>query len=423
MQAATKQGRSSPSLMKPIVATLTAILLLSAAVCTAAAEVFVLAGGGRVAGELVNRKESPRRQYIVQLAEGAKITLDAAQVQQVLRPRAEEIEYERIRPTYADTAPAQWELAQWCREHRLTAQREVHLRRGIELDANHADARRALGYTQVDGQWATRAEIMTQRGYQRYKGEWKLPQEIETLESKRKQDAAQQEWFQKLKRWRSWLGSGRQQQACENIRAIDDPVAVEALTRGLRDDSSPPARLLYIEALAKIDTPLAAKALAIASISDAVEEVRLTCLDHLQTKKRPEVIAYYVGKLSSKKSTNDVVNLAGRALGRMKDPSAIGPLIDALVTVHKFKILNPGGDNATTNAFGTGPRGAGAPSGGIGMSAGGGPTIKYQPFSNQAVLDALVALTGQNFNFDKQAWKYWYAAQKKLPGSLDVRRD
>jgi len=34
---------------------------------------------------------------------------------------------------------------------------------------------------------------------------------------------------------------------------------------------------------------LAAMALAIASISDPVEEVRLTCLDHLQTKKRPEV--------------------------------------------------------------------------------------------------------------------------------------
>jgi len=39
------------------------------------------------------------------------------------------------------------------------------------------------------------------------------------------------------------------------------------------------------------------------------------------------------------------------------------------------------------------------------------------------VLDALTALTGQNFNFDKQAWKYWYAAQKKTPDSLDARRD
>lgn len=302
-----------------------------------------------------------------------------------------------------------------------TAQREVHLRRVIELEPNHAEARHALGYSQIDGQWATRTEVMTQRGYRLYKGQWKLPQEIELAENKRKQEAAQQEWMQKLKRWRGWLGSDRQQQACENIRTIHDPMAVKGLAMGLRNDSAPPARLLYIEALAKIDTPEAAKALAIASISDPVEEVRLTCLDRLQDKKRPEVVAYYVGKLKDK--DNPVVNLAAIGLGRMKDPSAIGPLIDALVTVHKFKIAKPGGDNAMGGTFGTGPHGSGAPGGGVGMSAGGGPTIIHQSIPNQAVLDALVALTGQNFNFDKQAWKYWYAAQKKPPASLDARRD
>ena len=81
------------------------------------------------------------------------------------------------------------------------------------------------------------------------------------------------------------------------------PWRSRALAIGLRDDSAPPVRLLYIEALARIDTPEAAKALAIASIYDAVEEVRLTCLDRLQTKPRPEVVAYYVGKLRDKKST------------------------------------------------------------------------------------------------------------------------
>ena len=118
------------------------------------------------------------------------------------------------------------------------------------------------------------------------------------------------------------------------------------------------------------------------------------------------------------------MNLAAIGLGRMKDPSAIGPLIDALVTVHKFKIVKPGGDNAMSGTFGTGPRGSGAPSGGIGMSAGGGPT--HHPPKHQPIRPCwmrLVALTGQNFNFDKQAWKYWYAAQKKAPASLDARRD
>ncbi len=409
--------------MKPIVSTLTAFLLLSVLVPTAPAEVFVLTGGGRVTGELLNRNESPRRQYVVQVADGSKVTLEADQVEEIPRQRPNETEYERIRPTYADTAATQWELAQWCREHKLSAQREVHLRRVIELDPNHAEARRALGYSQVEGQWATRDEVMTQRGYVKYKGQWKLPQEIELLEGKRKLESNQQEWFQKLKRWRGWLGSDREQEACQNIRTIDDPMAVRALAIALRDDiEAPPARLLYIEALGKIDTPEAAQALAIASLSDPVAEVRLTCLDHLQKKRRPEVIAYYVGKLSAKKSTNDMVNLAGFALGRMKDPSAVGPLIDALVTIHKFKIVKPGGDGATTSTFGTGPGGSGAPGGG-GMSAGGGPTYITQHIPNQAVLDALATITGQNFNFDKQAWKFWYAAQKRPPDALDGRRD
>ena len=117
-----------------------------------------------------------------------------------------------------------------------------------------------------------------------------------------------------------------------------------------------------------------------------------------------------------------MINLAGFALGRMKDPSAIGPLIDALVTVHKFKIVKPGGDNAMSSTFGTGPGGKGARRRHE-LSAGGGPTMIRQAIRNQAVLDALVALTGQNFNFDKQAWKYWYAAQKKPRDVLDARRD
>jgi hypothetical protein len=254
---------------------------------------------------------------------------------------------------------------------------------------------------------------MTRRGYVRYKGQWKLPQEVEIAENKRKLEAAQQEWFQKLRRWRGWLGTDRDQQARENIVGISNRLAVKALTAGLRDEKGDQQyRLLLVEALAKIDATEAAMALAIASIYDPVEEVRLTCLDHLQTKPRPEVVRYYVGKLKEK--DNAVVNLAGAALGRMKDPSAIDPLIAALVTVHKFKVEKPGGDGAMSATFG---------SGGTGLAMGGGPKYFHQSLSNQSVLDALVALTGQNFNFDKQAWHYWYAAQKKPPQQIDARRD
>ena len=98
------------------------------------------------------------------------------------------------------------------------------------------------------------------------------------------------------------------------------------------------------------------------AIYDQADEVRQTCLDHLQPKKRPEVTSYFVAKLKDKK--NEIVNLAGIALGRMKDPAAIGPLIEALVTTHKFTLTPPGGNNSMN---------AGMTSrGGMGLSMGSG---------------------------------------------------
>ena len=79
-------------------------------------------------------------------------------------------------------------------------------------------------------------------------------------------------------------------------------------------------------------------------------------------------MAYFVSKLSSKKSDNPTVNLAGVALREMKDPSSIGPLIDALVTTHKFKVGSGGGEGSISPTFGNGPGGSGG-----GLSMGGKP--------------------------------------------------
>jgi hypothetical protein len=40
------------------------------------------------------------------------------------------------------------------------------------------------------------------------------------------------------------------------------------------------------------------------------------------------------------------------------------------------------------------------------------PTVIRRSLQNQGVLDALVAITGQNFGYDQRAWNTWYANQK-----------
>ncbi|MGW8257759.1 MAG: hypothetical protein ACWGMZ_09770, partial [Thermoguttaceae bacterium] len=94
---------------------------------------------------------------------------------------------------------------------------------------------------------------------------------------------------------------------------------------------------------------------------------------------------------------------------------AIGPLINALATTHKYKINKSGGNNSTSATFGNAP-GAG------GLAVGGGPKILIKRISNQAVLDALSAITGQNFAFNQQLWFEWFKAQKRSE-NVDARRD
>lgn len=402
--------------MKPAaLGSMVAVALLLTQGRWARGELFVLTGGGRVSGEWLNPDELPREKYVIKASVGGRITLDKSQVKEVLQIRPQRLEYEKIRPNYPDTVEAQWELAEWCRQQRLSQQRDRHLGRVVELDPDHAQARRALGYTQVEGKWAMQDELMIARGFQRYNGRWRTSQEIELLEKHRKTELAEKEWAQRLRRWRNWLGTDRDGNGRRNILAIDDPHAVAALARALQSDRFQVARILYVEALAKIGTPQAVKTLATRSLEDPIEEVRLTCLDYLEKQKHPDVVGYFVGKLGDK--DNRVINLAAVGLRRMKDPSAIGPLIDALVTTHKFTI-GSGNPGSISTTFGTGPGG----SGGSGLSMGGGPKIIVQPIPNQSVLDALVTITGANFDYDQRAWKYWYASQRRRV-TLDARRD
>ena len=397
-------------------------LILSAALVAllaeaAPSEVFILKGGGRVEGKLLNPDQSPRTRYVVKTTGGVEITIEADQVKQKLHQNAAEIEYEKIRPGYPDTVEGQWAAAGWCLEHHLIPQRKTHLKRILELDPDHEEARRALGYSQVEGQWKTQEEVMLERGFRWFKGRWRLPQEIELMERKGKVEVAEREWFGKIKMWRGWLGTNKGAQAEKNLRSIDDPYAVRALAAGLENEKSQPLRALYIEILAKIGSPAAIQALATCSMEDSLEEVRLTCLDFLKKEKHPEVVAYYISKLKSK--DNRLVRRAAVGLSHMNDPTAVRPLIDALVTTHKFKIVKGSGNpNQQSYSFG-GSSSGGVPGFGFGSPR---PKIIKRRIANREVLEALLSLTGENFQYNVTAWKGWYASRRGR-SAVDARRN
>jgi hypothetical protein len=396
------------------IAALLAVAMCFGTTASAWADIYILTSGGQVHGELLNPTESPRKQFIIRTEQGATVTVDRAQLKQIVPQSPAETEYEKIRPTFADTAEGQWQLAEWCVKNSLSKQRNAAMERVIELDPDHKQARMGLGYSFLNGKWMRRDEWRKANGYVLYKGDWKLPQEIDLIENRRQTELAEKKWFLEIRKWRAWLNdSAKAKEAEEKLKSIDDPAAVAALSKVLNEGDGRPLRMLYVRALGRIYTPDAIKTLVAHSLDDADVEIRLSCLDELAAKPHPDITSKYVPVLRDKNNTR--VNRAALAIGKMGDKTTIRPLIDALVTTHSFSVTSGNSNpNGISTAFGSDGSG--------GLSMGSSTRIIKRDMQNQAVLDALVNLTGLSLDFDEVAWRNWYAAQNKA-AKVNPRRD
>jgi hypothetical protein len=371
------------------------------------ADILILHNGGVIRGQWLNRTASPAATYLIETESGGRLTLDKSLVKEAIRQPPSAAEYERIAPAVANTAQEQWKLAEWCRLRQLNEQRTVHLLRIIDLDPDHAAARAALGFSQVNGQWVTTEEWKRKQGFELYRGKWRLAQDIELLEVEHKREQFEREWQGRLKRWRSTLPTDKTSESRDAILAIRDPHAVKALAEYLQQDPYRGPKLLYVESLGKIGNSPSAAALIQASLNDPDEEIFHACVDQLVAMNAPQAVADYVKAL--KDANNVRVNRAATALARLGDTTAIVPLIDALVTSHRVVIAPPGSSpDAVTTSFSNN-------GGGFSMGDQTRAGVVHAP--NQQVLSALVKLSGGvTFNFDQQAWRNWYSLEKPRLG-------
>ncbi len=99
--------------------------------------------------------------------------------------------------------------------------------------------------------------------------------------------------------------------------------------------------------------------------------------------------------------------MAAVAIAKIGARTMVPELIEALSTTHRWKkkIVNQGNVNL-----------------GSGGLVWGEETVEGEDrFDNQDVRRALVELTGQDFSFDKNAWKNWLMQSRKTP-VFDARR-
>lgn len=380
------------------------------------AEIFHLSSGGTVEGTLLNPDESPRSTFQVKTDNGT-LVLGRTAVREVVAFSAQLKQYEEFLPRMPDTIEGQFQMAKWCDQNNLPEKRDYHYNEILKREPDNVDARKALGYERFQNKWIIRDDWMRSQGFVRDGGRWRFPQDIKLMENDRSIEVQQVEWRKQVRIWRSWLkrGGDKAQEAARELQKVNDPSAGLAVIELLEDETHPAVRELLVDALSNIKTPQTTMALVKLAANDPNDSIRDRATIGLEQRNNQVAVSYLIGQLKS--SDNTVVNRAAIVLGRLKHPASVLPLMDALVTTHKFQVTRGTQPGRTNAAFDS--------TGGGGMSFGQEkPKIVEQDLQNQGVRVALKQVLEEevDYQFDEAAWKTWYA-NKKMPLNVDMRRD
>ncbi len=185
--------------------------------------------------------------------------------------------YNELREKTPKTVAAQSRLAAWCEERGLKAEAYVHYAEVVRLDPKREAAWRKLGFKKYGNRWLTDAQIAQAEEQKKQAGIW-LPQL-----KKIHKDIHGANGAKKLRTARA---------AFETIR---DEKAIPSLYRefaGGRTD-----QLMLIEALERIDKPLATRVLAMLAVYGRTPEVRRKATEILRNRQATDYLELLVGLL------------------------------------------------------------------------------------------------------------------------------
>lgn len=386
------------------------------------AETFHINNGGTVEGKILERGRPTR----IETTDGMILSIDPQMIQEKVKD--EHINrrlYNQSAPLQSDTVENHLKISNWCKERYLKDLETIHLERIVELEPDHAEARKRLGFfrdKKNNNEWTTTEQQQSAKGYVAYKGTWRPPQEVWMLEQGIQQKGERKNWKQEIQHLTRSLGNSArdsQSPARRQLEQIDDPGAVPTIIAELKKENNADIRLIYIRALSNIGTPDAVREIAYTAMHDPVDTVQDICFD--QIRKHPGAIplagAYFSSFLRNTNAdgtaynNSETINRAAYAIGVIGDHNSVGSLIRALTTQHsRIETIGSGGQSV---GFGGG--------GGMGYSQGQSRRKIFYTNDNADVLNALRKLTGRDFGFDKDAWNRWLM-EKRKPTPFDARR-
>lgn len=163
--------------------------MLLAAGTSLADEVF-LKNAGSISGRIVEQTDEIVRVDIG----GGTIGVPASEVERIVKGRTALDDYDERTARLGPGDVSGWRsLGRWASQQGLPAQAREAYDRVLELAPNDAEARKALGFVQVDGRWMTEEDGYRARGYVQYQGEWLTPAEVQVAQSQAAAEDARRE--------------------------------------------------------------------------------------------------------------------------------------------------------------------------------------------------------------------------------------
>jgi hypothetical protein len=378
------------------------------------ADEYLLKEGGKIQGELLNTEEVPRKTYQIRVGNGLEIGIASKYIDRPAKGERDAVlEYNAFAPFEEDTIENHLKIADWCSKHQLPELSRRHWNQILEHDPEHKTARNILGYIKgEDGSWTTQQELLGSRGLIKRNGSWKTQQQIDIEQMLEKRKQAEIDWEKKIDAWRKVLPNHAK--AKSEMLAVTEPLATTALWNALLAEQNEDTRILLLKTLSNIGTSSALHNIARWSMNvHENAEVRRTCFDEIRkhSAAKQALIGFYASHLNSQHNVS-TINAAALALGEIGGRSAMPQLIDALITVHtETKTINAPGP-AFGNMNGVS---------GTQFSWGSQKVKETHPSSNQEVLNALIKLSGVNFQYNKGAWRAWLIESRRT-ASFNARR-
>jgi hypothetical protein len=152
-------------------------------------EVF-LQGAGTISGRIVEQTAT----FVKVDVGGGIVGVPMSRVAKIVKARCPLDDYLARAAKLAPTDSAGWlKLAVWASQNGLPMNAHDAYEKVLVSAPNNAEARQALGYTQLNGKWLTEEESYIASGYVKYHGEWMTPAQAQIEQTNEAQDKARRD--------------------------------------------------------------------------------------------------------------------------------------------------------------------------------------------------------------------------------------